>query len=97
MSEFFLLLSTSSPLSSDFLVSSSRRDMAMAIAASFLFRAIGQVLGVSLAFAAQQWVLERALVERLGDAPGEVSSVSFFSHSSLTDSWLINSPFFYLS
>ncbi|KAL7418069.1 vacuolar amino acid permease [Mrakia frigida] len=54
------------------IASVSHEDMAMAIAASFLFRAIGQVLGVSLAFAAQQWVLERALVERLGDASEEL-------------------------
>ena len=65
---------SSSSLASDLLIFLSRRDMAMAIAASFLFRAIGQVLGVSLAFAAQQWVLERSLVERLGESSGEVSS-----------------------
>jgi hypothetical protein len=44
----------------------------IAISASFLFRSIGQVLGVSLSFAAQQFVLERTLLNKLGDGAGEV-------------------------
>lgn len=39
--------------------------MSVAISACYLFRAIGQVLGVSLAAAIQQSVLSRALVMRL--------------------------------
>nr|WRH23635.1 Histidine phosphatase superfamily [Naematelia aurantialba] len=44
-------------------------EMSLAISACYLFRAIGQVVGVAIAAAIQQSVLLRSLTERLGDLP----------------------------
>jgi hypothetical protein len=41
--------------------------MSMAISACYLFRAIGQVVGVAIAAAIQQSILLSSLIERLGD------------------------------
>jgi hypothetical protein len=40
--------------------------MPVAVSSSFLFRSLGQLLGVSLSFAIMQWNLDRNLIKSLG-------------------------------
>ena len=50
-------------------------QMSLAISACYLFRAIGQVIGVAIAAAIQQSVLLSSLMERLGDQPDLVRRI----------------------
>lgn len=49
-------------------------EVSMAISACYLFRAIGQVLGVAISASLQQSVLASSLASRLGDQSSEVIS-----------------------
>lgn len=47
-------------------------EASLAISACYLFRAIGQVVGVAIAAAIQQSVLARSLADRLGEYPADL-------------------------